>query len=74
MRSPRHADPGFDLGDVGVPVAAWHRLLDPIPAEVIRFVVDSEQSGELVEYPERGAHVPATRLGDWLAAFTTWAR
>ena len=64
----------FDLADVRVPVRAWHGALDPVPAEVIRFVVDNVPDGELTEYPNEAHALSDAHHKDWLTALTAWAR
>lgn len=65
---------GFDLADVGVPVRAWHGALDPVPAAVIRFVVDNVPDGELTEYADEAHALSEAHHDDWLTALTAWAR
>jgi pimeloyl-ACP methyl ester carboxylesterase len=63
----------FGLADVHVPVRAWHGEIDPVPIDVIRFVVDSVADGALTEYPGEAHLLSEAHHGDWLAALTEWA-
>ena len=64
---------GFDLADVRVPVRAWHGTLDPVPAAVIRFVVDGVPDGDLTEYRDEAHMLSDAHHTEWLTALTKWA-
>ena len=64
----------FDLADVHVPVRAWHGTIDPVPIDVIRFVVDAVPDGALTEYPGEAHMLSVAHHSEWLTALTDWTR
>jgi pimeloyl-ACP methyl ester carboxylesterase len=64
---------GFALADVRVPVRAWHGDLDPIPADVIQYVIDEVHDGALTVYRDEAHALAHTHHDDWLTALTAWA-